>query len=164
MSNITGFFYGTLQSGHANSHYCHNAINIEPATVCGKLYQLSAGYPAMLVPNDSILRAGIEDTFESAQVQNQENKALNFDFKIHDDWDIIHGELVTFDNPDEISPIDKLESIPFYYDRILIPARKTDGSIIAAWVYIMHEIPKSSSYLPNGIWPENNQPEEALCQ
>ena len=164
MSNITGFFYGTLQSGHANSHYCQNAINIEKAAVCGKLYQLSAGYPALQIPTENIILAGIEDAFKSAQEQCRENKHKNYEFKVHDDWDLVHGELVTFSDPAEIQPIDRLEGTPFYYDRVLVPVQKTDGKIISAWIYIMHEIPKSSRYLPNGIWPENNQPEEALCQ
>jgi gamma-glutamylcyclotransferase (GGCT)/AIG2-like uncharacterized protein YtfP len=79
---------------------------------------------------------------------------MNFEFKIHKDWDTVHGELVTFDNPDEIQPIDRLEGTPFYYDRVLIPARKTDDSIIAAWAYVMHEIHFSARRLTNGIWPE----------
>jgi gamma-glutamylcyclotransferase (GGCT)/AIG2-like uncharacterized protein YtfP len=147
------FTYGTLQSEQNNSHYCRNAISIEPATVCGKLYQLSAGYPALLIPNDSILRAGIEDVFQSAHVQNLENKEMTFEFKIHKDWDTVHGELVTFDNPDEIQPIDALEGTPFFYDRVLVPARKADSSIIAAWAYVMYEIPRSAQYLPDGTWP-----------
>jgi len=108
----------------------------------------------LLVPNDSILRAGIENAFESAQLQEHENKAMTFEFKIHDNWDTVHGELVTFLDPAEIQPIDRLEGCPFYYDRILIPTRKVDGSIIAAWAYVMHEIPNSAQYLPNGIWPK----------
>ena len=151
------FVYGTLQSRQGNSHYCRNAINIEKATVCGKLYQLSAGYPTLQVPTQNIILAGIEDAFKSAQEQCRENKNKTFGFKIHDDWDLVHGELVTFSDPAEIQPIDRLEGTPFYYDRVLVPAQKVEGKIIAAWVYIMYEIPRSSSYLPNGIWPENNQ-------
>jgi gamma-glutamylcyclotransferase (GGCT)/AIG2-like uncharacterized protein YtfP len=155
MIDITIFVYGTLQSEQANSHYCRNAVSIEPATVCGKLYQLPPGYPALQIPNDSILLAGIKDAFESAQEQYQENNDMDFEFKIHDDWDTVHGELITFADPErDIPPIDKLEGCPFYYDRILIPARKTDGSIIAAWAYVMHEVHFSARRLPEGVWPE----------
>jgi gamma-glutamylcyclotransferase (GGCT)/AIG2-like uncharacterized protein YtfP len=154
------FTYGTLMNGHPNHHYCRNAISIEKATVCGKLYQLSAGYLALLVPNDSILRAGIEDVFQSAQLQEHENKEMDFEFKIHNDWDTVHGELITFNDPErDIPPIDKLEGTPFYYDRVLVPVQKTDGTIIAAWVYVMYEVHFSARYLPNGIWPENNKME-----
>jgi gamma-glutamylcyclotransferase (GGCT)/AIG2-like uncharacterized protein YtfP len=150
------FVYGTLQSEQSNSHYCRNATSIEKATVCGKLYHLSAGYPALQVPNESIILAGIGDAFESAQLQEHENKAIDFDFKIHDCWDTVHGELVTFDNPDEIQPIDALEGTPFFYDRVLVPARKADGSIIAVWAYVMYEIQNSARYLPAGVWPEKS--------
>ena len=155
MIDIHIFVYGTLQSGQANSHYCRNAISVEPAKVCGKLYQLPPGYPALQVPNISILLTGIKDAFESAQEQYKENDDMDFEFKIHDGWETVHGELVTFADPErDIPPIDKLEGTPFYYDRILIPARKTDGSIIAAWAYVMHEIHSSARRLPDGIWPE----------
>lgn len=125
------FVYGTLQSEQSNSHYCRNAISIEPAIVCGKLYQLSAGYPALQV-------SGL---------------------------DIIHGELVTFSNfEQEIPPIDRLEEAPNYYRRIMMPAKKSDGTIISAWVYVMQYIPFSAQYLPKGIWSAISKPEVALCQ
>ena len=162
--NTSILVYGTLQSGQGNSHFCRNAISIEKATVCGKLYQLSAGYPALQIPTENIILAGIEDAFKSAQEQCRENKDKNFEFKIHDDWDLVHGELVTFSDPAKIQPIDRLEGCPFYYDRVLVPVQKTDGKIISAWVYIMHELPMSAQYLPNGIWPAIVKPEEAVCQ
>jgi gamma-glutamylcyclotransferase (GGCT)/AIG2-like uncharacterized protein YtfP len=158
MIDIHIFCYGSLKQGHWNHHFCKNATNIEPAVVCGKLYQLPPGYPALQVPNDSILLAGIKDAFESAQEQYQENKTMDFEFQLHKDWDTVHGELVTFSDPERnIPPIDQLEGTPFYYDRVLVPVQKADGTIIAAWAYVMYDIPNSVSYLPNGIWPENNK-------
>jgi gamma-glutamylcyclotransferase (GGCT)/AIG2-like uncharacterized protein YtfP len=130
---ISLFVYGTLQSEQSNSHYCRNAINIEPAVVCGKLYQLPPGYPALQVPNDSIVLAGIKDTFEAAEEQYKENDDMDFEFKVHDGWDTVHGELITFNDPErDIPPIDRLEGTPFYYDRVLVPVQKADGTIIAA--------------------------------
>jgi gamma-glutamylcyclotransferase (GGCT)/AIG2-like uncharacterized protein YtfP len=131
------FTYGTLMNGHPNHHYCRNAISIEKATVCGKLYQLSAGYPALQIPEESILS---EDS--------------NVDFKIHNGYDIVHGELVTFTDPDEILPIDRLEGVPHYYRRVLVPVQKSNGQVIAAWVYTMDDINFSAQYLPDGVWPE----------
>lgn len=155
MIDIHIFCYGSLKQGHVNHHFCKNATKIEPATVCGKLYQLPPGYPALQVPNDSILLTGIKDAFESAQEQYQENNDMDFEFKIHDGWDTVHGELITFADPErDIPPIDRLEGTPFYYDRVLVPAQKADGLIIAAWAYVMHEIHFSARYLPDGIWPE----------
>lgn len=164
MIDMTIFVYGSLKTGHWNHHYCHDAKSIEPAVVCGKLYQLPPGYPALQVSNDSILLTGIKDAFESAQKQYQKNNDMDFEFKIHDDWNTVQGELITFADPERgIPPIDKLEGTPFYYDRILIPARKADGSIIAAWTYVMYEIHFSARRLPDGIWPEKplpHQPED----
>jgi hypothetical protein len=52
---ISIFVYGTLKRGYANhDRFCHNAIDIQPATVLGRLYDLGA-YPALEVPDESIL-------------------------------------------------------------------------------------------------------------
>ena len=141
------FTYGTLMNGHPNHHYCRNAINIEPATVCGKLYQLSAGYPTLQVPEESIM-----------------SETSNVKFQIHKDWDTVYGELITFANPNEIKPIDRLEGVPHYYQRVLIPVQKSNGQAIAAWVYIMDHIHCSAQYLPDGTWLPIPKPEEVLCQ
>ena len=143
------FVYGTLKKDFPNHHYCRNAINIELATVCGKLYQLSAGYPALQIPEESIL---------------SESSNVNVNFKIYEGWNPVHGEFVTFADLNEIKPIDRLEGVPYYYRRELIPVQKSNGQTIAAWAYIMERIESSALYLPNGTWPPINKPEEALCQ
>ena len=133
------------------------------ATVCGKLYLLPPDSPTLQIPNDSVLLAGVKDAFKSAQEQYQENDHGDLEYKIHDGWDTVHGELVTFYDPEKDVPeLDKLYGTPFYYDRVLITARKADGTIIAAWAYVMHEIHFSARYLPEGIWlekPITRQPE-----
>jgi gamma-glutamylcyclotransferase (GGCT)/AIG2-like uncharacterized protein YtfP len=155
MINFSMFTYGSLMQGHWNSHYCRNTVSIEPATVCGKLYQLPPGYPALQAPNESILWQGTKDVFTDAQEQYQENNDMDFEFKIYDNWDTVHGELITFADPErDVPPIDRLEGTPFYYHRVLVPAKQSDGTIIAAWVYVMYEVHFSARYLPNGTWPE----------
>ena len=143
----TLFTYGSLMRDHWNHHYCRKAISIEKAKVCGKLYQLSAGYPALQIPEESIL-----------------SKDTSVNFQIHKDWDIVHGELITFADPSEIKPIDHLEGVPHYYQRVLISIQKSNGQVLAAWAYIMDHIHSSAQYLPNGIWPAVPKSEEALCQ
>jgi gamma-glutamylcyclotransferase (GGCT)/AIG2-like uncharacterized protein YtfP len=107
---------------------------------------------------------GTKDVFSDAQDQYRENNDMDFEFKIYDDWDIVHGELVTFSDPErDIPDIDKLEGIPFYYDRELVPAKKADGSIIAAFAYTMDDIHISARCLPNGVWPETRKV-QALCK
>jgi gamma-glutamylcyclotransferase (GGCT)/AIG2-like uncharacterized protein YtfP len=154
MIDYTGFFYGTLKKGFHNSHYCKGARRIEEAAVCGKLYQLPPGYPALQIPKESILWQGTKDVFADAQNQEMENDSGDFEFKIYDGWDVVHGELVTFSDPEDSIPnIDDLEGFPFFYDRILVPVKKSDGIITTAYVYTMDKIHMSARYLPDGIWP-----------
>ncbi|MFA7184744.1 MAG: gamma-glutamylcyclotransferase family protein [Victivallales bacterium] len=150
MCELIMFFY------NGREHHCSRRVaSLGKATVCGNLYLLPPDSPTLQVPNDSILLAGIKDAFESAQEQYQENNDMDFEYKIHDGWDTVHGELVTFYDPEkDIPELDKRYGAPFYFDRILIPARNADGSIIAAWAYVMHEIHFSARRLPDGIWPE----------
>ena len=58
------------------------------------------------------------------------------------DWDLIHGELVTFTDPQrDLPPIDRLEGFRpgghSMYQRVMVAAAR--GSIAcAAWTYIMY--------------------------
>jgi len=164
MCNMTIFAYGTLMRRQANHRFCKRAKSIEEAVVCGKLYQLPPGYPALQVPDESVLMTGTKDVFADAQDQYRENNDMDFEFKIYDGWSPVHGELVTFSDPErDVIPIDKLEGVPFYYDRVLVPAKKADGRIIAAFVYTMDEIHFTARYLPDGVWPETRKV-QALCK
>jgi len=50
------FVYGTLMHGERNHpYYCGDALTIEPATTQGELYDLSAGFPAMVEAEDGIV-------------------------------------------------------------------------------------------------------------
>jgi len=158
MYNMTIFVYGTLMRRQANHRFCKRAKSIEEAVVCGKLYQLPPGYPALQVPGESVLMTGSKDVFADDQDQYRENNDMDFEFKIYDGWGTVHGELVTFSDPErDVIPIDKLEGVPFYYDRVLVPAKKADGRIIAAFAYTMDEIHFTARYLPNGVWPETRK-------
>ena len=43
------FAYGTLLRGHSNhERFCSDALTIEPASTAGRLYDLPAGFPAMV--------------------------------------------------------------------------------------------------------------------
>ncbi len=154
MQKVTIFVYGTLMRKFSNSRFCRRAKSIEKATVCGKLYQLPPGYPALQVPNQNVLWQGTKDVFADSLNQELENDHGGFEFKIHDGWDVVHGELVTFANPeDDLPPIDQLEGFPHYYDRVLVPIKKGDGTITTAYVYTMDDIHNSARYLPEGVWP-----------
>ena len=151
MNKISAFFYGSLTQGNWNSHFCRSCLSVESALVCGTIYQLTAGYPAMQVPAESILAMGTRSPAQDAKTQTEHN-AKPVEFKIRDGWHEVHGELVTFGNPEAINPIDRLEGMPFYYLRVLIPVRRGNGETIAAWVYIMQRLPPGAKQIKSGHW------------
>lgn len=161
MCDITILTYGSLKRGYWNHRFCRNAKSIEKAVICGKLYQLPPGYPGLQVPKESILWQGTKDVFADAQNQYMENDSGDNEFKIHEGWDTVQGELVTFADPEEdLPPVDQLEGFPHYYDRVLVPVKKADGTVTTAYVYTMDEIHISARYLPEGVWPENRKPKK----
>ena len=65
------FFYGTLKRGERNhDRYCSGTLRIEEATVRGQLYDLPlVGYPALVVPEESIHAFGTGDPARDAEKQ-----------------------------------------------------------------------------------------------
>lgn len=65
-SHLRLFVYGTLKKGFWNfDRFCTRAISIEPATTWGRLYHLPAGFPALEVPESSILVTATADRLEA---------------------------------------------------------------------------------------------------
>ena len=70
---------------------------------------------------------------------------------------MIHGEILTFGDPEERLPsIDGLEGYtpgePSLYRRILIPAAPSGAEqTVLAWAYAVGSA--SGAYLPGGRWP-----------
>jgi gamma-glutamylcyclotransferase (GGCT)/AIG2-like uncharacterized protein YtfP len=160
MNIITLFVYGTLKRGYRNhNHYCHNAHSNCPAKVWGRLYQLPAGYPAMEVPHNHIFAIGSIDPLADAAIQARTASELVNNPVHHQspgDWDLIHGELITFINPVyDLPPIDGLEGFSpgqqSLYQRVLVPVG-VDLKISCAWTYVFSEASRHPR-LPNGIWP-----------
>ncbi|MCO5761486.1 MAG: gamma-glutamylcyclotransferase, partial [Chromatiaceae bacterium] len=97
------FVYGTLKRGYWNhQRFCAQARSIEPAVVWGRLYHLNAGFPALEVPEGLILARGTADPLADARRQ-QEIGTPRFG-RPTGDWDLIHGELVTFTDPQRDLP------------------------------------------------------------
>ncbi len=141
---ISVFVYGTLKRGFANhDRFCRNAIDIQPATVWGRLYDLGA-YPALEVPDESILAHGTTDPLADAAIQARhaaQMPACASNTPPAGDWDPIHGELMTFPDPARnLPPLDYLEGFrpgrSSMYQRVLVPTRG-DFPTIPAWVYVM---------------------------
>ena len=144
---ITLFVYGTLRRGQANhDRFCRNAIDIQPATTWGRLYLLPAGYPALEVPESAILAHGTADPLADAATQARLASTLPpqaANYPPAGDWDLIHGELITFPDPARaLPPIDRLEGFhsgqSCLYLRILAPVRAARRPL-AAWVYVVGE-------------------------
>ncbi|MDR2353180.1 MAG: gamma-glutamylcyclotransferase [Deltaproteobacteria bacterium] len=103
------FVYGSLKRGHWNHRrFCATVLTIQPAEVWGRLYHLPGGYPAIELPEDRILAEGTIDPIADTQKLHFERE-LNFE-RPEGDWDLILGELLTFNDPQNvIPPIDWLE-------------------------------------------------------
>ena len=147
------FFYGTLKRGGRNHAYCEGGRFTSEARVEGLLYDLPQGYPALVVPEKTILAVGTNDyagdarrasTIDRTGLRQLEGPA-------------VHGELFTFDDPGERLPaLDELEG--FYstdpsspYRRVLVPVHLPGGGATPAWVYAVgHAL---GTHLPGGRWP-----------
>ena len=60
------FFYGTLKRGGSNHAYCRGGRMTAQARVEGLLYDLPQGYPALVVPEASVLAVGTGDPLRDA--------------------------------------------------------------------------------------------------
>jgi gamma-glutamylcyclotransferase (GGCT)/AIG2-like uncharacterized protein YtfP len=134
------FVYGTLKQGYWNhDRFCSRAVHIEPATTWGRLYHLPAGFPALEIPDCRILAHGTTDPLADTQTQNNIELPENAMVRPDGDWDLIHGELMTFANPEiHLPPIDRLEGFNpcgrSMYERVLT-AVGIGNAIQTTWAY-----------------------------
>jgi len=148
------FVYGTLKRGYWNhQRFCAQARSIEPAVVWGRLYHLHAGFPALEVLEGLILARGTADPLTDTRRQ-QEIDTPRFG-RPTGDWDLIHGELVTFTYPQrDLPPIDRLEGFRpgghSMYQRVMV-AVLCGRTSIAAWTYWMPRI-DTGIRLGSGVW------------
>ena len=50
--------------------------------------------------------------------------------------------------------VDRLEGYPRLYDRLMFPAKFTDGTDTTGWVYVMHNLPEMAQVIERGSWKE----------
>ena len=110
--------------------------------VWGRLYHLKAGFPAIEVPEWMILARGTADPLTDA-LRQHEIGTPRFG-RPTGDWDLIHGELVTFTDPQRyLPPIDRLEGFrsgwQSMYQRVMVAAGCRNASI-AVWIYRMARV------------------------
>ncbi len=150
------FVYGTLKKGFWNfDRFCTRAINIEPATTWGRLYQLPAGFPALEDPESSVLATGIADPLADTRTQNAIELHENAMTRPEGDWDLVHGELMTFANPGfDLPPIDRLEAFDpngrCVYTRVLV-AVETSDLIRPVWLY-NYKLGHNIERIASGRW------------
>ena len=153
------FVYGTLKRGYWNhDRFCSQAVSIEPATTWGRIYHLPAGFPALVIPPESILATGTADPIADTRLQNETKiPQSGFINPQSGDWDLIHGELMTFSDPlMDLPPIDRLEGFNPHgrsmYDRVLTAA-ESKGVLRTCWIYFGREdILRGGQRLPDGCW------------
>lgn len=110
------FVYGTLKRGCRNhDHYCRGALNIRDAEVRGRLYD-GPGFPVLEVPGEDVLARGTADPVADAATQARLSRRTGRyprpvpERAAADDWGVVCGELLTFDDPEARLPaIDRLD-------------------------------------------------------
>jgi gamma-glutamylcyclotransferase (GGCT)/AIG2-like uncharacterized protein YtfP len=127
---------------------------VREATVQGRLYDLPYGFPALVVPEEDVQAIGTTNYLADTEKQNHATPVTR---ATSPGWDAVHGELFSFDDPEERLPaLDSLESFrpgeKSFYKRILIPATVVaTGTSVPAWAYTIESA--SGVYLPGGRWP-----------
>jgi gamma-glutamylcyclotransferase (GGCT)/AIG2-like uncharacterized protein YtfP len=137
------FVYGTLKRGHGNhARYCRGVLTIEPASTIGRLYSLPQGYPMLLVPQSHHLAVGTADYLQDAARQQQLTarwQTESLPALPERDWDLIRGEVLTFDDP--LARLPRLDALEAFhpggrslYHRVLVPVNAADAQPI--WTYV----------------------------
>jgi gamma-glutamylcyclotransferase (GGCT)/AIG2-like uncharacterized protein YtfP len=153
-SPLVMFFYGTLKRGERNhERFCGGALHVEEGAVRGDVYDLPFGYPALVVPGESIHAFGTGDFARDVEEQWRLDRGP-VPFM---EGPRVFGEIFAFDDPESRLPVlDRLEGFDptdasSHYRRVLLPVETNEGSVLLAWAYVVEE--SSGSHLPEGRWP-----------
>lgn len=127
-------------------------MEIRKATVRGRLYDLPYGFPALVVPESDVRATGTTDYLSDALMQYHASPQLGASSA---KWDAVHGELITFKDPEErLAALDVLEGYApgeeSLYERALIPV-EVAAEVVLAWAYRVERA--AGVYLPDGYWP-----------
>lgn len=139
------FVYGSLKQGEENDRFCRQA-HVEPATIRGRLYLQSSGYPMLVIPPAAVLAVGCGDPPADAALEQGWNVSAGpLPPPTAGDWGLIQGELVTFEDVAARLPqLDALESFhpprACLYHRVLT---WTHAPAALTWTYVA----------PSGVLP-----------
>lgn len=149
---LSVFVYGTLKRGQRNhDRFCADAVEIKAATTLGRLYDLPFGFPGLRFHEGSVHAVGSADYASDARRQHVRYTRPD---AAPAGWDVVYGEVITFDDPEHLGALDALEEYTpgenGLYERVLVPV-EADGEKVLAWAYqVKREI---GVYLPGGRWP-----------
>jgi gamma-glutamylcyclotransferase (GGCT)/AIG2-like uncharacterized protein YtfP len=152
-SRLAQFFYGTLKRGQCNhDRFCQGVAWIESATTLGHLYELPFGFPGLRVYGRDVRAVGTTNYLADAEKQRVAPPAP---LASTPTWDIVHGELMTFEDPEKrLIAFDALEGYTpgeeSLYERVLIPV-EVPGKTLLVWAYQLKR--PIGVYLPGGRWP-----------
>ena len=109
----------------------------------------------MEVPMASILAIGTADPLADTRTQNTIELPENAMTRPEGDWDLVHGELMTFANPGfDLPPIDRLEAFDpngrCVYTRVLV-AVETNDLIRPVWLY-NYKLGHNMERIASGRW------------
>lgn len=119
----------------------------------GDVYDLPQGYPALVVPGESIYALGTGYPTWDAEEQWRLSRGPVPPLE----GQRVFGEIFAFDDPESRLPaLDRLEGFDptdasSHYRRVLLPVETSEGSSLLAWAYVVEE--SSGTYLPEGRWP-----------
>ncbi len=126
-------FLRHAERSHTNHElFCSGYLNVEEATVRGRLYDLPSGYPALVVPKENTQAMGTADPIRDASEQRRLRTAAPHRTGVYSpDGKLVSGELFAFDDLEErLLALDRLEGFdpgqPSLYRRVLIPV-ETSG-------------------------------------
>lgn len=161
---ISLFVYGTLKRGYSNHDgYCRGVLAIKPALVRGCMYIRPDRIPFLEVPDRDILAIGTADPSADAATQQRflrpmdaQQSATRRNLPPETGGDVVHGELLAFDDPETRLPtIDRLEGFRpggrSLYRRVLVPVRVKD-SFTVAWTYAVETKPLDWPKLGSDCW------------
>ena len=164
-SHLRLFVYGTLKRGFGNHRrLCRGLVRAEAAEIRGKLYDLPAGYPALVIPEASILAVGTSQPHADVTLLSRfETQPLVPPYADnaaggHGGWGRVEGEILTFSDPVYLRAFDRLENfLPgrrSHYQRVLARVSTRRNRVVPAWLYVMKDPGPKARRLRSGRWPE----------
>src|SRR5215218_1118609 len=142
------FFYGTLKRGERNhERFCGGVLRIEEGAVRGDVYDLAFGYPALVVPGESIHAFGTGDFARDVEEQwrlGREPVSLL-------EGPRVSGEIFAFDDPES-----RLRPSTTWKASIPSMRRATTGAYCSP-----SRQTRTRSYWRGPTWSKNHQ--EATC-